>query len=637
MATVNKDFKIKQGLVVEGATGTINGENILTEGAGDSYITNLIGGSADTANTPNTVVKRDGNGDFAAGAVTVNRVNIGSVGYIEDDGSIEIVNTDGDDINIIADDIRLRATDDVLITSGDQGSAAGDIALTTNGGNIRFQSADVYLGTNIGFTDAERVATQGYVDQAELDAVSTANSDTDTKLADYTTTANLDTTVGGYGYIKNADLNGYALETYVDQAELDANAYTNERETAITTAYQSYADTAEQDAKDYADDLINDASTSSSEVWSAYKTSTEIGLAQAAAELHADNAIAALVDSAPATLDTLNELAAALQDNPDIIGDLQDIAAGKQDTLTAGSNIDITGATISVTGLDTDDVAEGTNLYFTNQRALDATASAYDTTGTAQSIVDALDTDDIEEGASNLYFTNQRALDATNSAYDAAGAASDAQTAAETFATNAINALDTDDIEEGVSNLYFSDVRAKTSAAALITGATKTNIVITGDENGLTITAENGVADSNTDDLAEGEENLYFTDERAIDAVSAADIYPNAVIINNLTKQVANQVTVATAGIATGISWAKESYRSAEFVVKVAYGDHTEISKVLLTLDVNDNIAITEYGNVTTNGSASSISADISGTDARLRVTTVNNNSTVTVLGTLIA
>lgn len=88
--------------------------------------------------------------------------------------------------------------------------------------------------------------------------------------------------------------------------------------------------------------------------------------------------------------------------------------------------------------------------------------------------------------------------------------------------TAAIDALTTDDIEEGSSNLYYETGRAKSDAAALLTGATKTNIIITGDGNGLTITAENGVADSTTDDLEEGSSNLYFTDQRAIDAVGGS-------------------------------------------------------------------------------------------------------------------
>ncbi len=53
-------------------------------------------------------------------------------------------------------------------------------------------------------------------------------------------------------------------------------------------------------------------------------------------------------------------------------------------------------------------------------------------------------------------------------------------------------------------------------------------------------------------------------------------------------------------------------------------------------MDTSDNIAITEYAIVGTNGDLGSISADVNGNDVRLRVTTVNNNSTVAVVGTLL-
>jgi hypothetical protein len=207
---------------------------------------------------------------------------------------------------------------------------------------------------------------------------------------------------------------------------------------------------------------------------------------------------------------------------------------------------------------------------------------------------------------------------------------------AQQAAIDVANDLTTDDVAEG-SAQYFTDVRAKTSAAALIVGATKTNITITGDENGLTISAENGVADSDTDDLVEGTTNKYFTDVRAVDALEA--VVPNftAVELNSVAKQVAATLSAPTAGIQVAHAFAKADYRSAEYLVKVAYSTHTEISKVLLTLDTSDNIAITEYGIVGTNGSASTVSAGISGTDVQLLVTTANNTSTVTVVGTLVA
>ena len=71
MATVNKDFKIKHGLIVEGTTGTINNYDILTKNPDDiDYIIDQVGGTADSANTPNTLVLRDGSGNFAAGVIT---------------------------------------------------------------------------------------------------------------------------------------------------------------------------------------------------------------------------------------------------------------------------------------------------------------------------------------------------------------------------------------------------------------------------------------------------------------------------------------------------------------------------------------------------------------------------------------
>jgi hypothetical protein len=49
-------------------------------------------------------------------------------------------------------------------------------------------------------------------------AETNANTYTDTALNDYTPTVSLDTTVGGYGYLKSADLSGYATESYVGTA-----------------------------------------------------------------------------------------------------------------------------------------------------------------------------------------------------------------------------------------------------------------------------------------------------------------------------------------------------------------------------------------------------------------------------------
>jgi hypothetical protein len=140
-----------------------------------------------------------------------------------------------------------------------------------------------------------------------------------------------------------------------------------------------------------------------------------------------------------------------------------------------------------------------------------------------------------------------------------------------------------------------------------------------------------------TADIAEDSGSLYFTDTRAVDALEA--VVPNftAVEVNSLAKQVAATVSAPTASSGVvAYAFAKATYRSAKFLVKVAYSTHTEISEVLLTLDTSDNIAITEFAVVSTNGSASSISANINSSNVQLLVTPTNNSSTVTVVGTLL-
>ena len=110
-----------------------------------------------------------------------------------------------------------------------------------------------------------------------------------------------------------------------------------------------------------------------------------------------------------------------------------------------------------------------------------------------------------------------------------------------------------------------------------------------------------------------------------------------ALDVNSVATQVAAEVSAPTAGTpVVAYSFAKADFRTAKFLVKVAYSTHTEVSEVLLTLDTSDNIAITEYAVVSTNGSASSITAGINGTDVELQVTPTNNTSTVTVMGTLL-
>jgi len=383
----------------------------------------------------------------------------------------------------------------------------------------------------------------------------------------------------------------------------NATAYTDLEVGNAIADLEDYADFAAgnalANANSYTDNAISNAVSDLEEY-----TDFAVGNAVADLEDYADfavgNAIADLTNNAPALLDTLNEIAEAIGDDANFVGTITNLVAEKQNALIAGTDIEITGNTINFTG-------------------------SYDVSGSADTAYsNAVTYIDLEIG--NAY------ADLEDYADFAAG---NALANANSYTDNAINLLSTTDIEEG-TNEYFTDTRAKESAASLLTMATLTNISITGNSSGLVITAENGVGDSNTDALVEGSTNLYFTDQRAVDALEA--VIPNftEIDINDVARQVAATVNAPTASTVTAIDWALAEYRSAEFLVKVAYGAHTEVSKVILTLDTSNNIAITEYAIVGTNGSASTISADVNGTDVRLRVATANNNSDVTVVGTLL-
>ena len=522
MATVNKDFKIKSGLIVEGTTATVNGFDVLTKKQADQdYVVNLIGGTATSANEANKVVKRDANGNFAAGTITADLTGdvTGTVSDISNHSTSDL--SEGSN-QYFTNQRALDATAAAYDEAGAAATVAGDLTDHENA-----TVAHGATGAVVGTTNTQTLTNKTIGDTLNFTGAGnmTINSDSHIVL----------TPAAGSSVKWGADV----------------------------LATQAYADTAEADAKAYADQKVAD-----------------------------------LVDSAPALLDTLNELAAAIGDNPNYATDLATSVGEK----VAKAGDTMTGA-LTLSGAPTSANHAATKDY------VDTTASAADTS--ARGYADGL---------------------AVN--YDPAGAAATAETNAIAHA----DALDTDDIEEGSANLYHTDARAKASAAALLTSASLTNIAITGNSTtGLIITAENGVADSNTDDLVEGTTNKYFTDIRAVDALEA--VVPNftAVELNSVAKQVAATTSAPTAGIQVAHAFAKADYRSAEYLVKVAYGTHTEISKVLLTLDSSDNIAITEYGIVGTNGSASSISAGISGANVQLLVTTANNTSTVTVVGTLVA
>jgi hypothetical protein len=404
--------------------------------------------------------------------------------------------------------------------------------------------------------------------------------------------------------------------------------------------------------------------------------------------------------------------------------DVKDVLTGSTQTNISITEVEGVLTITAENGVEdstTDDLDEGdTNLYFTNQRALDATASAYDVAGAAasaqtaaESYADGLAVNyDVAGAAAAAQTAAESYADGLAVNYDVAGAAAQALSDAEDYAdglavnydaagsaaTAETNAKDyTDDLigdatvdgtsgntvtariatavsdlvngapelldtlnelaaaigdDENFATTIATDIGTKVSKAgdsmtgALAMGTNK----ITGlgapsaDADAATKlyvdTAEaNAISHADaleTDDVAEGSTNFYFTNTRAVDALEA--VVPNftAIEVNSVAKQVAATSSSLGSVVVTAYSFAKADYRTAKFIVKIDNGTHNEVTEVLLTLDSSDNIALTEYAIVGTNGSRGTITADVSGTDVRLRVDPVND-STINVVGTLLA
>ena len=322
------------------------------------------------------------------------------------------------------------------------------------------------------YTDGEITTLQGtlesYADQAEADAISTAATDATTKAdaaqAAAEATAAADATT-------KADAALASAESYADQAELDAissaNSYTDGRETAITTAYQGYADQAEADAiSTAATDATSKANSaqSAAEATAAADATAKADQALVDAKAYADTAesdavatansytdseISALIGGSPELLNTLDEIAAAIADDNNFSTTVvSDIAQGLTD---AKAYTDTRETAITTAYQSYADTAEADAI---STAASDATTKA-----------DAAEADAIT--AANSYTDGRET--AITTAYQSYADIAEAD--ANTYTDNSINALDTDDVEEGTTNLYFTNVRAQDATPGRVTAS----------------------------------------------------------------------------------------------------------------------------------------------------------------------
>lgn len=324
MATVVKNFRIKSGLIVEGTTGTINGQNILTESGGDQYILNLVGGATLVKSVDTNVFNVDN-----AGNLTVNANTFDSYGSASSAQSAAATD----------------ATNKANAALASAQTYADSAASTAQSAAISAASADATSKANAALSDAEDYA-DGLIstevtnrNNAISSAISDEVSDRNSAISSAITNLNLAGTYDALGAAANAlaDANTYTdgkVADLVDSApallntlnELAAaiadnpnyasdvanlvatkadTTYVDGEISSLDTAAQGYASTAQSNAQSFATTAANNAQSAAEDyadsLASNYDAAGSAATAQSNAETFATNAANAAQSAAEAT------------------------------------------------------------------------------------------------------------------------------------------------------------------------------------------------------------------------------------------------------------------------------------------------------------------------------------------------
>ena len=336
------------------------------------------------------------------------------------------------------------------------------------------------------------------------------------------------------------------------------------------------------------------------------------------------------------TLNSLGTLVANIEGNitGNVTGQVSDISNHSTSDLTEGSNLYFTdaradarvnlqtGANLDLSSKSTSDLSEGTNEYFTTARARSSISATGDiaynsSTGVISFTASAapvtsvntltgavvLDSDDISEGSTNLYYTSARfdsdfsgkstsdLSEGTNLYYTDARA--DARVNLQTGANLDLSSKSTSDLSEG-TNLYYTDARFDTRLAT-----------------------------KDTDDVSEGSSNLYYTDTRAN---SAIDTRVDKAFVDALNVVAAS--ATGNAGTATALATSRDFSISGDITASAVGFDGTGNVALSASIDAN-TVGITEI-NVTDGTNGQALVTDGAG---NLSFSTVAVDQTLTIIG----
>jgi hypothetical protein len=622
MATVDKAFRIKNGLIVEGSTATVNGSNVLTEASTSfmsEYIADTIGAMV-SSNTESgiTVSYQDGDNtldfDVADFTITLGGDLSGSV-TITDLANATLT------ASIAADSVAL-GTD----TTGNY------VASVTSGSGISISSGSIGEGSAIVVANDDKGSSQNIFKNVAVSGgetvVADSNDDTLTfaagsgiTLAAATSTDTITVTNSDKGSSQNIFKNiVVGAATVVADSNDDTLTFVGSNGVGVL------ANTSTDTIEIYNTGVTALAGTTNEITVSGATGSITVGLATNPTVAGNLTVTGNLTVNGSTT--TLNTETLAVEDNLIILN------SNVTSTPSTNAGIEVERGTSTNASLYWDESAD--KWYVNDSTTSKAIALVGDATfNTFSTFTDGSNNAEPDSSSDTFTFTAGSGISVLiSSASDSLTITNDDKGSSQNIFKNvAVSGGATVAADSNDDTLTFSAGTGISLAAATSTDTiTVTNSGVTQ----LTGTTSQVVVSASTGSVTLSLPQNINTDSSPTFAALTLTGAMIGTAINFTNTQIADNSATATTGTTVVDSWDASAYRSAKYLVQMKDGNDIETLEVLVNVDGNNNVYITEYADVISNAQLGTTDADYNGGNVRLKITAAGNDVAVKLHRTLI-